>query len=46
MQLRRLLAAEAGSQQGRNGSEPDQVRDRHGVVFFNNKHDTKPQFKR
>ena len=31
----RLLAAEAGGQQGRNGSEPDEVQDRQSVVFFN-----------
>jgi hypothetical protein len=36
MQLGRLPAAEAGGQEGRNGSEPKEVQSRHGAVFFNN----------
>lgn len=32
---RRLLAVETGGQEGRNGSEPECVHGRHGVVFFN-----------
>jgi hypothetical protein len=36
VKLRRLLAMEAGGQQGRNGSEPEEVRGRHVVEFLNN----------
>ena len=32
---RRLLAAQAGSQQGRDGSEPKELHGRHGVAFLN-----------